>query len=253
MTRYFLEFSYFGKPYHGWQIQPNAISVQVVLQAVLSKYLQAPIEVVAAGRTDSGVHASQMFAHFDWKDAFLDTTYQQGKDFVYRINKMLPKDIALENCHTVPSQAHARFDAVSRSYQYHIALKKNPFTTDTAYFLNKPLDIEAMNSACAYLYEYIDFQCFSKSKTDVKTYNCVITQAYWQVLDYSIVFHITADRFLRNMVRAIVGTLIEIGLGKFPHTHMKTVIESKSRTKAGYSVPAHGLYLTKVVYPNTVL
>jgi tRNA pseudouridine38-40 synthase len=244
--RYFIEFSYNGKAYHGWQNQPNAISVQKVLEEALSKMLRAKIAVMGAGRTDAGVHASQMFAHFVVEDEF------DIESIVFKLNCYLPKDIAIQYIFKVNEKAHARFSATSRTYKYRISNKKNPFASDFAYHVYFTLDIEKMNKACEILLQYKDFQCFSKSNTDVKTYHCDIKEAYWKLENDEFVFTITADRFLRNMVRAIVGTMIEIGLGKMEVVHLHHVIESKNRSEAGFSVPANGLYLTKIVYPNTI-
>ncbi|UOB16556.1 tRNA pseudouridine(38-40) synthase TruA [Abyssalbus ytuae] len=245
--RYFLEFSYNGKHYHGWQNQPNAISVQEVLEKALSTLLRKKTEVVGAGRTDSGVHARQMFAHFDFKEEIDEGT------LVYRLNSFLPPDICVKNIFKVKNDAHTRFDAVSRTYEYWITPQKNPFLTDFAYYLKYSLDIEKMNEVAKLLFEYDNFQCFSKSNTDVKTYLCKISQAHWKMEDEKFIFTITADRFLRNMVRAIVGTLLEVGFGKSSKQDVKKIIESKNRSKAGASVPAHGLYLTKVEYPDSIL
>lgn len=244
--RYFLEFSYNGKAYHGWQNQPNAISVQEVLEKALSTLLQCDISVMGAGRTDAGVHASQMFAHFDFEGAF------EAKDLVYKLNSFLPKDIAVSDVFLVQAEAHARFDALSRTYRYNIATSKNVFNYDFAYQLQLALDVEAMNEACKILSQYKDFQCFSKSNTDVKTYHCVIKEAYWTKKSNELVFTIKADRFLRNMVRAIVGTMVNIGLGKLKPEDLHAIIKSKNRSEAGFSVPAQGLFLEKITYPESI-
>ena len=244
--RYFIEFSYNGKAYHGWQFQPNAISVQQVLEEALSKLLRAKISVMGAGRTDAGVHALQMFAHFVAEDEF------DIESIVFKLNCYLPKDIAIHNIFKVNEKGHARFSAKSRTYNYRISNKKNPFASDFAYHVYFSLDIEKMNEACDILLQYKDFQCFSKTNTDVKTYHCDIKEAHWKLENDEFIFTITADRFLRNMVRAIVGTMIEIGLGKMEVSHLHQVIESKNRSEAGFSVPANGLYLTKIVYPDTI-
>ncbi len=244
--RYFIEFSYNGKAYHGWQNQPNAISVQQVLEEALSKMLRTKITVMGAGRTDAGVHASEMFAHFDIADEF------DVESIVFKLNCYLPKDIAIKDIFQVNVNAHARFNAKSRTYNYRIANKKNPFSSDFAYHIYFDLDIKKMNEACGILLQYKDFQCFSKSNTDVKTYHCEIKEANWKSEKDELIFTITADRFLRNMVRAIVGTMIEIGLGKIEANQLHQIIESKNRSEAGYSVPANGLYLTKIVYPDTL-
>ncbi len=244
--RYFIELSYNGKAYHGWQNQPNAISVQQVLEETLSVLLQIKTEVVGAGRTDTGVHASQMFAHFDLE---FEVDFQ---NLVYKLNSFLPNDIAVHDIFRVKADAHARFDATSRTYHYKISVTKNVFNSDLAYRLQLPLDIEKMNEASKILLQYKDFQCFSKSNTDVKTFDCDIKKAEWVEENNELIFIITADRFLRNMVRAIVGTMINIGLGKIQVKDLITIIESKNRSEAGYSVPAHGLYLTHITYPESL-
>ena len=243
--RYFIELSYNGKAYHGWQNQPNAISVQQVLEEALTRLLNTNVSIVGAGRTDAGVHASQMFAHFD-----LDIKVEQ--DLVYKLNSYLPKDIAIHDIVLVNDDAHARFDAIERTYIYKIALQKNVFNYDYAFLHQLPLDIDKMNLACNILLQYNNFQCFSKSNTDVKTYHCKINKAKWIKINDELIFEISADRFLRNMVRAIVGTLINIGIHKIEVEELHAIIQSKSRSEAGFSVPAHGLYLTKVVYPKSI-
>lgn len=244
--RYFIELSYNGKAYHGWQNQPNAITVQQVLEEALSTLLQDKIEIVGAGRTDAGVHAKQMYAHFDTD---MPVDLDQLK---YKLNSFLPKDIAIHNIFKVKPDAHARFDALSRTYHYKISTCKNAFNFDFAYEMHLPLDVDKMNEACKILLEYNDFQCFSKSNTDVKTYHCKIEKANWYIENDTLTFVIKADRFLRNMVRAIVGTLINIGLDKMNVDDLHTIIKSKDRSEAGFSVPAHGLYLTKITYPDTI-
>lgn len=244
--RYFIELSYFGKAYHGWQRQPNAISVQQKIEEALGTLLRNEVEILGAGRTDSGVHARQLFAHFDCEDSF------DIDDLKYRLNAFLPDDIGIEQIFQVQENAHARFDATARSYEYWVVQNKNPFYKDSAHFLREPLNIDAMNQAALILKEYEDFECFSKSNTDVRTFLCRIDEAIWKVDGEKLVFHITADRFLRNMVRAVVGTLLEIGKGKRPISWIREVVESKARSKAGASVPAKGLYLTRVEYPKTI-
>ena len=244
--RYFIKLSYFGKAYHGWQIQPNAISVQEVLENRLSKVLDKAISVVGAGRTDAGVHARQLFAHFD-VERELNTD-----DLVFRLNCMLPSDIAVQEMFRVAENAHARFDALSRSYEYHIIQNKDVFNFDQAYLLKNEVDLETMNASARKLLMHTNFKCFSRSRTDVKTYNCRIDRAEWVKMDEKIVFHITADRFLRNMVRAIVGTLLEVGLGRQSLEYVDKVIKSEDRGEAGASVPAHGLYLTRITYPEYI-
>jgi len=244
--RYFLEFSYNGKYYHGWQKQPNAITVQEVIEKALSTLLRTKIVITGAGRTDAGVHAKQMFAHFD-----TDKINEKGV-LIHRLNAFLPSDIAIHKIHTVVADAHTRFDAVSRTYEYWIVYKKDPFLTDFAYHSHSSFDLEKMNEASKILFEYRDFQCFSKSNTDVRTYRCVITRADWRIVDEKLIFTIQADRFLRNMVRAIVGTLLQVGDSKISKGDVKKIIESKNRSKAGVSVPGHALYLTQVTYPKNL-
>ena len=243
--RYFIELSYNGKAYHGWQIQPNAISVQEVIENALSTILQNKISIMGAGRTDAGVHASQMFAHFDFDNRLDD-------NLVFKLNSFLPGDIAIHAISQVNDEAHARFDALSRTYMYKISTKKNVFNSDFAYSLYNNLDVEAMNLASSMLLKYNDFQCFSKVHTDVKTYHCTIKFAHWDYIEDQLIFTIKADRFLRNMVRAIVGTMVNIGLGKMKAEDLHDIIKSKDRSEAGFSVPAHGLYLTHIEYPNTI-
>ncbi len=241
--RYFIEFAYNGKNYHGWQQQPNAASVQETLSKAISVLLRNKIELMGAGRTDTGVHAKQMFAHFDFDDS-LDPDY-----LVAKLNGYLPKDIAIFKIHHVSEEAHARFDATKRTYEYHITNTKDVFENEQSWYCHQKLEFEKMNEAAKLLFEYTDFQSFSKVNTDVKTFQCEIMEAHWKQTGNKIIFTIAADRFLRNMVRAIVGTLIEIGIGKKTIEDFREVIESKDRNQAGPSVPAHGLFLTKVEYP----
>lgn len=243
LQRYFLEFSYHGARYFGWQIQPNAASVQQEIQEKLSLLLQKEIEIVGAGRTDTGVHAKQMFAHLD---AEKDLT---NPNFIKRLNSFLPKDIAIHQIHLVPNDAHARFDATHRTYEYWIHQFKNPFLDGLSWHVAKELDLDKMNEAGKILMQYDDFECFSKTHTDVKTFFCKVSVCKWQKHEDKLVFTIQADRFLRNMVRAIVGTMMDIGTHKIPVEQMHDIILSKNRGKAGFSVPAHGLYLTQVSYP----
>ncbi len=240
--KYFIELAYKGTNYHGWQSQPDAISVQETLEKALSILLRNPIAIVGAGRTDAGVHAKQLFAHFDYEFEI------EPAKLVHKLNSYLPKDIAILNLHKVLNDAHARFDATKRTYEYHIHTFKNAFESDDSWYYSLPLDIEKMNQACKILFEYTDFECFSKVHTDVNTFNCKIYEAHWQQNNDKLVFTISADRFLRNMVRAIVGTMVNVGLGKISVDDVQNIIESKDRNKAGFSVPAHGLYLTKVEY-----
>ena len=240
--RYFIELSYYGKKYHGWQIQPDAISVQEKLNLSLSTIFRKTIQVVGAGRTDTGVHASQMFAHFDLDDLI------KG-DIVFRLNSILPNDITVQQVFIVDDEKHARFDAVSRSYEYKIWLGRNPFLLDFSWQIHsQKLNLDLMNEASSLLLEYTDFQTFSKVKTEVYTFNCDVTEAFWKQNGNELTFYISANRFLRNMVRAIVGTLVDVGLGKISVEGFRKIIESKNRGKAGLSVPAKGLFLTKIKY-----
>ncbi len=244
--RYFIQFSYFGKAYHGWQNQPNAITVQEILENALSVLLKKKMSLVGAGRTDAGVHAREMFAHFDF-DEITDKL-----SVVYRLNAFLPSDIAVQYISEMLPESHARFDALERSYEYWISATKNPFLMETAHYVKHPLNIPVMNEAAKLLLGRQDFECFSKSKTEVNNNLCHIKHAEWSKEQHHIVFKITADRFLRNMVRAIVGTLLDVGVGKSDLDTVKAIIKSKDRAKAGVSVPAKGLYLAAVSYPNTI-
>ena len=244
--RYFIQLSYNGSSYHGWQIQPNAVTVQETIQDALSKLLNTNISITGAGRTDTGVHAFQMFAHFD-VDETLDT-----ENLTFKLNSFLPKDIAIQSIFQVNADAHTRFHAIKRSYDYKISLKKNVFLFDYTHYVHQKLDVDKMNEAANILLEYTNFQCFSKSNTDVKTYNCKIEKAQWKQEGNLLIFTISADRFLRNMVRAIVGTLLNIGLSKIAVSDMHKILASKDRSEAGFSVPSKGLYLTEVLYPDNI-
>lgn len=246
MSRYFIQLKYDGTNYHGWQIQQNANSVQAEVNKALSTFFQEEIMVAGAGRTDTGVHAKQFFAHFDLNKE-IDTD-----QLIFKLNTLLPADISCSAIKQVNNEAHARFSATARTYEYWITTLKNPFLINKAYLYPKTLDINLMNEAAAELKNHIDFSCFSKSNTDTHTNNCNITHAQWQQTDEKLIFTITADRFLRNMVRAIVGTLIEIGLGKIDLADFKNIIDSKDRSNAKTSAPAQGLYLTEVKYPKEV-
>lgn len=245
MKRYFIYLGYNGKNYCGWQIQPNGPTIQQSLEEALATLLRRPVPVVGAGRTDAGVHARLMVAHFDWDEPITDLPFLAEK-----LNRVLPKDIAVYRIVPVIPEAHARFDATSRTYRYYITTDKNPFNYDFVYRIPGQLDFDAMNEACSVLFDYIDFTSFSKLHTDVKTNNCRIRQAGWKKEGDTWVFTIQADRFLRNMVRAIVGTLLEVGRGKLSVSGFRGVIEAKDRGKAGTSVPGHALFLTDVTYPE---
>ena len=245
--RYFLELSYNGSAYHGWQRQPNASSIQQVLEEALSTLLRKKTTIVGAGRTDTGVHAKQIFAHFD-----AEITAMEVNNLAFRLNRFLPNDIVVIAIHPVKHDAHARFDATSRSYEYHITQRKDPFDSEFAYCFNFSLDIEAMNTAAKMLLTHTNFKCFSRSKTDVKTFDCNITEVFWEQHNHKFIFQVSANRFLRNMVRAMVGTLLDIGTGKYGLSDFQSILESQDRTKAGSSAPAQGLFLTQVRYPNTI-
>lgn len=245
--RYFIYFSYKGTAYHGWQVQPNGISVQEVLIKALSTILRTDTDVTGAGRTDTGVHARLMVAHFDVENGIAEPALLTKK-----LNSLLPHDIAVYRVAEVKPDAHARFDAVARRYEYHLVTRKNVFLEELAARENQELDFEAMNNAARILFEYRDFTSFSKLHTDVKTNNCVITRAEWKQQGEEWVFTIEADRFLRNMVRAIVGTLFEVGRHKLTVEGFRNVIEAKNRCNAGTSVPAKGLYLVDVQYPDNL-
>jgi tRNA pseudouridine38-40 synthase len=243
-VRYFLKLSFLGKNYHGWQIQLNAHSVQAELESALRVLLKTPVSSTGCGRTDTGVNAAMFFAHFDSTDSIDDT-----ESFIHQLNCILPDDIAVHNLLNVADNAHARYDATARTYAYHVYHDKNPFLKERAYFFPYELNVEMMNQMCAVLLEYSDFSSFSKSRTQVKTNLCKITEAKWNRIEDELVFQITADRFLRNMVRAIVGTMLEIGESRLDEKGFRAVIEGKNRSDAGVSVPAHGLYLVDVRYP----
>ncbi|MBL1409620.1 tRNA pseudouridine(38-40) synthase TruA [Sphingobacterium faecale] len=244
--RFFIEIAYDGSAYHGWQIQPNAISVQEKLNHALYTLTRENIETIGAGRTDTGVHARQLYVHFDSANALLINSIEK---FKHSLNALLPYDIAIKNIFEVSTDAHARFDATSRSYEYHIHIHKDPFLINRSWQVRELPDIEKMNEAAQQLLGTMDFSCFSKSNTQVHTNICTITEAKWRQFGEIAIFNITADRFLRNMVRAIVGTLMKIGSQDLPVSHVKDILSSKNRSRAGISVPAHGLYLTKVRYP----
>lgn len=241
--RYFIELAYNGKNYHGWQVQQNAHSVQAEIENKLQVLLKTPTEITGCGRTDTGVHARQYYAHFETEKE-LDT----GK-FCYQMNALLPNDIVIYQIFKVSDRFHARFDAISRTYEYHISHRLNPFLQELSWCYYRQLDIQMMNKAAAILKEYSDFECFSKVHTQVNTFICRIDEAKWiETNNGMYVFEIKADRFLRNMVRAIVGTLVEVGLHKCSLEDFRKILESKNRSEAGQSVPAHGLYLTKIEY-----
>ncbi|HEX4888475.1 MAG TPA: tRNA pseudouridine(38-40) synthase TruA [Luteibaculaceae bacterium] len=242
--RYFLELSYLGTQYCGWQRQPNAPSVQQSIEDAIKIMTRHSIEVVGCGRTDTGVHASHYMLHVD-----LEETIDEPGKWVYRLNAILPADISIHRLIPVHPDAHARFDAQSRTYQYHIHFNKNPFLLHTSVYRRKVPDISLMNKACEVLLNTDDFTSFAKLHADNKTNRCKVTQAIWTATETGMVFTISADRFLRNMVRAVVGTSLEIGEGKQPISHMSEVIKAQDRSAAGMSVDAKGLFLTHISYP----
>ena len=243
--RYFVFFAYNGAGYHGWQSQPNALTVQQEMEQAFETLLQEPIALTAAGRTDAGVHASFMVAHFN-------TSNSLPENLCFLLNQYLSNAISINRIQNVSDSAHARFDALSRTYQYTISSVKNPFRYPYQYYIKGSLDLAQMNASAALLLEYEDFECFSKVNTDVKTFMCQIEKAHWESLENQYIFTIKANRFLRNMVRAIVGTLIEIGQGKRTLDSLHKTLRSKDRSQAGYSVPAHALFLTDIEYPKTL-
>ena len=248
MPRFFVTLSYNGKNYVGWQIQPNGMSVQQKLQEAISTILRGEVDIVGAGRTDSGVHARNMVAHFDWESDPFDK-----KELVQKLNNFLPRDISILNIKEVKSDAHARFSAISRTYSYYITSSKDPFLHELTHRIFFDPDIEKMNALGEILKEYDDFTSFSKLHTDVKTNICKVEFAKWEQVGDHYVFTIKADRFLRNMVRAIVGTLLEAGRGRLDERGLRRIINAKNRQVAGDSVPGHALYLEEIIYPDDIL
>ena len=244
--RYFLEISYNGSTFHGWQIQPNAISVQETIENALKTLLKEEIKIVGAGRTDTGVHAKHMCAHFDYSNEF---ELGELKD---NLNSFLNQEIYIKDIYRVDKEAHARFSATSREYEYYISLVKDVFNYKTLHLIQQDLNIKKMNQAISIIKDYEDFEAFSKSKTDVKTYLCNIISCSIIEKENMLIFRIKANRFLRNMVRAIVGTILEVGLGKISPEEVQNIIKSKDRSKAGPSMPAHALFLTKIEYPSNI-
>lgn len=245
--RYFFEIAYLGTNYHGWQIQNNANTVQAEVNKALSMLCSVDINVTGSGRTDTGVHCEQQYFHADFNKE------QEVSDLLYKLNSFLPFDISINSIRAVGSKAHTRFDALERKYEYRIVTTKSPFLKGQSYFYNKPLDLPTMNAAASLLVGgEQDFECFSKVKTEVNNFNCTISTAEWQTENNSITFHISANRFLRGMVRAIVGTLLDVGLGKLSVQEFDEIIKSKDRTQAGRSAPAEGLFLTEVNYPEGI-
>lgn len=244
MKRYFIYLAYNGKNFCGWQSQPSGESIQSTIESALATLFREPVPITGAGRTDAGVHARLMVAHIDRPEAIADTAF-----LVEKLNRLLPKEIAIYKIVPVRPDAHTRFDALARTYNYYVTFKKDPFNYDGVCKLHGEIDFEAMNEAARTLFDYTDFTSFSKLHTDVKTNNCRIMQAGWTCEGDLWVFTIKADRFLRNMVRAIVGTLLEVGRGKLSVEGFRAVIEAKDRARAGTSVPGQALYLMDVEYP----
>lgn len=247
MHRYFIQISFKGTQYNGWQKQPNGLGVQEVLEKTLSTFFRHEIEVTGAGRTDTGVHATYYIAHFDLPQPIIDSD-----DTVYRINNMLPHDICANAVFEVKPEAHARFSAISRTYIYKLHYQKDPFQRELSCYFTRKLDIDLMNKACEILLATTDFTSFCKLHSDNKTNICHLTQARWDSDGNNTSFYISADRFLRNMVRAVVGTCLELGYGKITLEQFRNIVESKDRCKAGTSAPAHGLYLIDVEYPDDI-
>lgn len=244
--RYFMELSYEGSAFHGWQIQNNSHTVQESIETALSTYFKSPISIMGSGRTDTGVHASMQVCHFDYSENFDREKLLRG------LNGILPKQIAIHSIRKVIPDAHARFDAEERSYVYRMLFRKNPFIDHLAWTSYVRPDIDLMNQAASALLKHEDFESFSKVKTEVNNFRCQIKTAVWEQNGEELLFHITANRFLRGMVRAIVGTLVEIGMGRRQVEEMDAIIESRDRKKAGKSAPAQGLFLSKIVYPEKI-
>ncbi|MFN2395546.1 MAG: tRNA pseudouridine(38-40) synthase TruA [Bacteroidales bacterium] len=247
--RYFTELGFTGTNYHGWQIQPNSASVQQTLEKAASAVLRQEINFTGCGRTDTGVHARNYTAHFD-------TTFSPDQlhemDLVYKLNRIIPDDISIHSITRVKPDAHARFSALNRSYEYYICRKKDPFMVNRAWLVERDLDFESMQQASQLLFKFNDFEAFTKANTQVNHFRCHIMEAGWTIEDHLWIFHIKADRFLRNMVRAIVGTITDVGLGKIDLKQMEEIIKSKNRSNAGYSVPGSGLYFMGAEYPREI-
>ena len=244
--RYFLYIAYRGTNYHGWQIQKNATGVQEVVNDALSTVLRIPIKTIGSGRTDTGVHARQQVVHFDFAERL------DRKAFPYKLNSILPRDIAASDIRWVREDASARFSAEKREYIYRIVQHKDPFLEDRAYYFTLDLDIDGMNELNKFIMKRKDFQSFSRVKTDVKDFICEIYDVNWSAVNGEIVFRIVANRFLRGMVRAMVGSILDVGLGKSTKQNFISIVESKDRRKAGSAAPAHGLYLNSITYPENL-
>ena len=243
--RYFIDISYNGKNYHGWQIQKNAVTVQSTIQDVISKILGKSTDIVGSGRTDTGVHAKSQVAHFD-------VNKEVDNDFIYRVNAFLPQDISINSVNQVVDNSHARFDAISREYIYKIHDLKSPFVDGLSTFYNKKINMDLINEACSTIMKNSDFQSFSKVKTEVKNFNCTISHASIRRKNNFYLFKFCANRFLRGMVRALVGTLLQLNEGKINLKEFKLIFEKKNREYAGPSAPPYGLYLNKVNYNSDI-
>jgi len=248
MIRYFIEISFKGTNYHGWQLQPNALSVQALLEAALRTLLREEIKTTGAGRTDTGVHAKYFVAHFETENQLPCNP----ADFIYKANALLPKDIAVQNIYAVKTDAHARYSAISRTYRYTISRVKDPFETEFSWCYSVPIDLDIMNKAADKLSEFTDFTSFSKLHSDVKNNNCMIFGAAWTIHGSQLEFTIRANRFLRNMVRSIVGTMIDLGRGKLKLDDFTAIVNRRNRNLAGFSAPAQGLTLMHVEYPADI-
>jgi len=249
LVRYFIRLAYDGSAFHGWQRQPNGITIQQTLEEAMAMMFRKPVVLTGAGRTDTGVHADEFYAHFDLNQQLTD---EECEKLVFRLNAYLGGDIALFKIFPVKENVHARFSAISRTYRYCIARGKNPFRRDFTHHIYGPIDHVFMNAGAALIMEYNDFTSFSKVDTDTMTNICKISHARWEPEGSELVFTITADRFLRNMVRAVVGTLLQLGTGKLSLNELKIIIESKDRSNAGNSVPAKGLVLHRIIYPEEI-
>jgi len=240
--RYFLEVAYKGTRYRGFQIQKNALTIQGEIEKAFHVLFKQPVELTGSSRTDAGVHARQNFFHFDWPETF-------EQKWIYNLNAILPPDIAINAVSEKNNEAHCRFDALSRVYHYHVYQYKNPFITERAYFYPYSVDIALLNSAAALIKDYTDFTSFSKKNTQVKTFNCTILQSEWVIKDDQLIYIVSANRFLRGMVRALTATMLKVGRGIITLDTFRSIIESKDGSNTYFDTPAHGLTLMKVNYP----
>jgi len=247
-TRYFIFISYKGTSYHGWQIQPDSVTVQQILEESLSVVLNEKISTIGAGRTDTGVHATFFCAHFE----SISPDLTESWNLVFRLNQYLPSDISVNSIKKVVPDANARYSAVSRTYKYYISKVKDPFFDNSSWYLHGKINISAMNEACKMLYNYSDFTSFSRLHSGTKSNICKIYNAGWEESDNRLIFTIKADRFLRNMVRAIVGTMVDLGFGKLNLIEFEEIILARDRCKAGKSAPAKGLFLVDIEYPEEI-